>query len=102
MMWARSKFLVVMCMVGLLAACASSLTAESTGEFLDSSLITTKIKAKLIDDVLTSGFSIKVNTYKGLVQLSGFVNTDMEKTRAMELALAVEGVKQVKNDLIIK
>lgn len=102
MVWARSKLLVVIFMVGLLTACASSTTAESTGEFLDSSLITTKIKARLIDDALTSGFSIKVNTYKGLVQLSGFVNTDKEKTRAMELALAVEGVREVKNDLIIK
>jgi len=102
MAWARSKFLVVSFMVVLLAACASSSTAESTGEFLDSSLITTKIKAKLIDDAVTSGFSIKVNTYKGSVQLSGFVNTDLEKSRAMELALAVEGVKEVKNDLIIK
>ncbi len=102
MLWARSKFLVVMFLVAQLAACASSPMQESTGEFLDSSLITTKIKAKLIEDAMTSGFSIKVNTYKGMVQLSGFVNTDKVKARAVELALAVEGVKEVKNDLIIK
>ena len=98
----RSKLLMMIFLPVLLAACASSTTAESTGEFLDSSLITTKIKAKLIDDAMTSGYSIKVNTFKGQVQLSGFVNTDQEKHRATELARAVEGVKVVKNDLIIK
>ncbi len=101
-MSARNQFLAMLFIPLLLTACASTAKEESTGEFLDSSLITTKIKAKLIDDAVTSAFNIKVNTFKGFVQLSGFVNTDQEKTRATELASAVEGVKEVHNDLIIK
>ena len=102
MLGGRSKFVVLICIPMLLVGCASTSTTESTGEFLDSSLITTKIKAKLIDDAITSGYSIKVDTYKGQVQLSGFVNNNQEKIRATELARAVEGVKEVRNDLIVK
>lgn len=84
-----------------LAACASTPHNESTGEFFDSSLITAKIKSRLVDDPLTGVFRIKVNTFKGVVQLSGFVNNSNEKQRAEVIAYSVDGVKQVKNSLLV-
>lgn len=83
-----------------LLGCAGAGT--KTGEFIDDSAITTKVKAKLYDDPVTSGWDIKVTTHKGVVQLSGFVKSSKEKDRASEVARQVEGVKSVSNDLIIK
>jgi osmotically-inducible protein OsmY len=96
------RIVVLMFVVTLLGACASTTTSESAGEFLDSSLITAKVKSRLVDDPATSFLSISVVTYKGVVQLSGFVDSDKEKQRASELARSVEGVKEVKNDLVVK
>jgi hyperosmotically inducible protein len=84
-----------------LGACASTTTSESTGEFFDNSLITAKIKSKLIDDPLTGVFRITVNTFKGVVQLSGFVNSAGEKQRAEVIAYSVDGVKKVENSLLV-
>ena len=84
-----------------LGACASTPNTESTGEFFDNTLITAKIKSRLIDDPMTSVFHIKVNTFKGVVQLSGFVNTSDEKRRAEVIAYSVEGVKRVENSLLV-
>lgn len=84
-----------------LGACSSSPQSESTGEFFDSSLITAKIKTKLIDDPVTSSFRIKVVTSKGIVQLSGYVNTEEEKKRAELIAYSIDGVKKVENGLKI-
>ncbi len=98
--WKRNVLFA--CLLSLaLAGCASD-TKERASEYFDDTSITTKVKTKLFDDPQTSGFSITVTTYKGTVQLSGFVNSDKEKARAGELAKGVEGVKDVKNDLIIK
>lgn len=95
---ARSLLLVLVLSLG---ACASTPNTESTGEFFDSSLITAKIKSKLVDDPVTSVYRIKVNTFKGVVQLSGFVNSIREKQRAEVIAYSVEGVKKVENALLI-
>ena len=84
-----------------LAGCAAD-TKKQTVEYFDDTTITTKVKTKLFDDPQTSGFAITVKTYKGTVQLSGFVTSDKEKDRAGELAKTVPGVKDVKNDLIVK
>jgi hyperosmotically inducible protein len=94
--------LQVSVVVLMLGACASTVNKESAGEFLDNSMITAKVKSKLIDDPVTSAFSIKVESFKGIVQLSGFVSSEKEKIRAEQIARAVEGIKDVKNDLIIK
>jgi osmotically-inducible protein OsmY len=85
-----------------LLACASSATTESTGQFLDSATLTTKVKASLVDDLGTRGFAIKVKTYKGAVQLSGFVDNPMIKARAARISSGVEGVKLVRNNIIVK
>lgn len=64
--------------------------------------VTTKVKAKLVEDPVTSAWDIRVTTVSGTVQLSGFVKSDREKERAGELARAVPGVKSVVNDVIVK
>lgn len=85
-----------------LLGCSSTPTRESTGEFLDSSLMTAKIKTKLIDDRITGGFRISVYTFKGVVRLSGTVNSVYEKNHATKIALGVDGVKKVDNKLVVR
>lgn len=97
----RSRLAVLTAFL-LLAACSSTPNQESTGEFFDSSVITAKVKARLIDDPLTGGFRIRVNTYKGAVELGGTVYTQEEKARAGKIAASVEGVQQVKNLLQVQ
>lgn len=92
-------FIVVICFV---VACAATPTTESTGEYLDSSAITAKVKAKLIDKLGTKGFSIKVKTYKDQVQLSGFVGSSRTKAVAGRVAQSVSNVHKVRNDIIVK
>ncbi len=82
--------------------CSSTKTQESTGEYVDDSVITTKVKSALAGDDFLKSFQISVETYKGVVQLSGFVNTQAAIDRARDLAKGVKGVKSVKNDLILK
>lgn len=85
-----------------LAACASTRQQESTGQYIDDSTLTTKVKAVLLDDPMVSGLAVNVETFKGVVQLSGFVKTRAERDRAVELARKVGGVRQVKNDILIR
>lgn len=95
-----TRCLLLALLLGL-GACAGTPNSESTGEFFDSSLITAKIKSKLVDDPLTGVFRIKVNTFKGVVQLSGFVNTTDERKRAEVIAYSIDGVKKVDNSLLV-
>ena len=88
--------------VGSFVGCASTSTQEGTGEYFDDSWITTKVKAALLDDPLTKAYQINVETFKGVVQLSGFVATQAEVNKAVELARGVKGVTSVKNDLRLK
>jgi len=85
-----------------LVACASTNKQEGTGEYFDDSVLTTKVKAALLKDPAVSGLAVNVETFKGVVQLSGFVKTGSERNRAVELAREVPGVKQVKNDILIR
>jgi hyperosmotically inducible protein len=84
------------------AGCASTPTKESTGQYVDDSAITTKVKAAFVKDEMVKASEITVETYKGIVQLSGFVNTSEQKTRAAQIASGVPDVKSVKNDIQIK
>jgi osmotically-inducible protein OsmY len=88
--------------LGTVVGCASTRTQQGTGEYIDDSVITTKVKAALIEDPLTKALEIKVKTFKGEVQLSGFVSSRAEADRAIELARKVGGVTAVKDDMEIK
>ncbi|WP_372684029.1 BON domain-containing protein [Desulfosarcina sp.] len=85
-----------------LGACASTSKQSSAGEYVDDSVITTKVKSLLAADDFLKSFQISVETYKGVVQLSGFVNSQAAVDKAVETASSVKGVKSVKNDLIVK
>ena len=84
------------------AGCASTSTQESTGQYVDDSVITTKVKSLLANDDFLKSFQISVETYKGVVQLSGFVNTQAAIDKANGIARGVAGVTSVKNNLILK
>jgi osmotically-inducible protein OsmY len=89
-------------LIATFSACASTRTHESTGEYVDDSVITTKVKSLLAEDDFFKSFQISVETYKGIVQLSGFVNSRQAVNKASEIVRTVQGVKSVKNDLIVK
>jgi osmotically-inducible protein OsmY len=84
------------------AGCAGTPTRASLGETVDDSLITSKVKAAFVEDKAVSALDIKVETFKGTVQLSGFANSATEMMRAAEIASNVKGVKAVKNDIRLK
>lgn len=88
--------------LGSVVGCAPTRTQQGTGEFVDDAVITTKVKAALVEDPLTKALEIKVKTFKGEVQLSGFVSSRAAADRAVELARGVKGVTSVKDDMQIK
>ena len=94
--------LVILMLIATFAACASTPTSESTGEIIDDSVITTKVKSLLAGDDFLKSFQIGVETYKGVVQLSGFVNSKQAVDKATEIVRSVKGVKSIKNNLIVK
>ena len=95
-------YLVLIMLVATFMACASSPKQESTGEYVDDSVITTKVKSLLAADDFLKSFQIGVETFKGTVQLSGFVNSQNAVDKAIEITRSVKGVKSVKNNLIVK
>ena len=86
----------------LTVGCASSRKQEGTGEFIDDSVITTKVKAAIFNDPELKSTEINVETFKGVVQLSGFVSSQASINKAIEDARHVKGVESVKNDMRIK
>lgn len=94
--------LLLLLVVAVIAGCASTRTQESTGQYVDDSTITAKVKAEILGDPALKSFQISVETFKGAVQLSGFVNSSEMRNRAAVVASRVSGVKSVKNDLIVK
>jgi hyperosmotically inducible protein len=82
--------------------CAGSATKESTGEYVTDSWITTKVKAALVEDSQVKATEVNVETFKGTVQLSGFVSSDAAMRRAVQLTRETKGVTSVKNDMRIK
>ena len=97
-----SVALVLAMAVPALTGCAGNRYKESTGEVIDDSGITHRVKGALGKDTMYKYPDVKVSTFKGTVQLSGFVNDRAQKSRAMELAKDVEGVKEVVNNITIK
>ena len=85
-----------------LTGCAGTATQESTGEYIDNTAITARIKKAFASDELVRARDVTVESFRGTVQLSGFVNTLEQKERAEALAKAIPGVKEVKNNIIVK
>jgi osmotically-inducible protein OsmY len=101
----RHRILSFLICIGLIAAflgCASTPTREGSGEYVDDSAITTKVKAAIINEPSLKVFQINVETFKGTVQLSGFVDSAQSVKKAGEVARSVQGVKSLKNNLIVK
>ncbi len=95
-------FLIFATFLLALAGCAGSQTKSSTGDLVDDATITTKVKTALLGDPDVKGTQVSVETFKGTVQLSGFADNAKAKSRAEDLAKKVEGVKAVKNDILIR
>lgn len=96
-----TAFIVALTLIAA-TACASTAKHEGTGEYVDDSVITTKVKAMLFDEPNLRSGQINVETFKGVVQLSGFVGTRADINRAVEIARSVKGVESVKNDMRLK
>ena len=94
--------LVLLMLIAGLVACASTSKQEGAGEYVDDSVITTKVKTMLASDDFLKSFEISVETYKGTVQLSGFVDSQKAIDKAGEIARGVKGVTSVKNNLNVK
>ncbi|MCL4471071.1 MAG: BON domain-containing protein [Sulfuricella sp.] len=96
-----SAFFLAIALVSVVG-CASTSKQEGTGEYIDDSVITTKVKAAIFNEPSLKSAEINVETYKGVVQLSGFVNSQADISKAVELARSVKGVTSVKNDMRLK
>ena len=96
-----SAFILAL-MLMTVAGCASTPGHEGTGEYVDDSVITTKVKAAILNEPNLSSAEINVETFKGVVQLSGFVNSQADINRAVEVARSVKGVTSVKNAMRLK
>ena len=94
-------FLSVILMLALMA-CAPTAKREGAGEYVDDTVITTKVKAALINDPQLKAREINVETFKGTVQLSGFVSSRDDISKAVMLTRGIKGVTAVKNDMIVK
>jgi osmotically-inducible protein OsmY len=94
--------MLVLLVLAVIAGCAGTRTTESTGQYVDDSAITAKVKAAILEDPALKVFQISVETFKGVVQLSGFVNSPEVRSRASVVASRVSGVQSVKNDLLVK
>jgi osmotically-inducible protein OsmY len=96
-----TKFFLVLLLVSFLG-CASTAKQEGTGEYFDDSVITAKVKTSIFADAMLKAGEINVETFKGVVQLSGFVSSQAAIDRAVEVARGVSGVIAVKNAMHLK
>lgn len=97
-----STMLFAATLVATMAGCASTATKEGTGEYIDDTVITAKVKASIFNEPTLKSSEINVETFKGDVQLSGFVADPADATKAAEVARGVKGVTSVKNDVRVK
>jgi hyperosmotically inducible periplasmic protein len=95
---------VVACLIVMVVmlGCAGDRTTRSTGQTIDDGAVATKVKSALIADPEVKGTQVQVEVYKGVVQLSGFVDRPADAQRAVAVARNVAGVKEVRNNLIVK
>jgi osmotically-inducible protein OsmY len=97
-----AKYLLGVILLLAFTACSSTEKTRSTGTYVDDKVIASKVKTELIANEETKARNIEVEVYQGVVQLSGFVETESSKKMAGDIARRVEGVVDVKNDLIIR
>jgi osmotically-inducible protein OsmY len=95
-------FLACLLLVAAYTGCASTSKRESTGQYIDNTVITSKVKAAIFDEPTLKTLQIKVESFKGEVQLSGFVDSAQSANKAGEIAQGIEGVVSVQNDLVVK
>lgn len=96
------KYLACIALITAFFGCVATQKHESTGQYVDDSVITTKVKAAIFDEPTLKSLQISVKTYQGVVQLSGFVDSGQSVKKAGEIAEGIQGVRSVKNDLIVK
>jgi len=97
-----ASFVVAAATVLAIGACTSTRTQESTGQYVDDTAITAKVKTAIFQEPSLKSAEINVETFKGVVQLSGFVASEAAIERAVALTQGVAGVKSVKNDMRMK
>lgn len=104
MKFTTKQFATFACAIALTSVlgCASTATKEGTGEYIDDTVITSKVKKVIFDEPSLKSAEINVETFKGVVQLSGFISSADDERKATELARAVKGVKSVKDDMRLK
>lgn len=97
MQWLRGGqgWMGMLLVIGLLVGCAATPEQRSTGEVIDDTTITTKVKTSLLADPMVSAFAISVETLRGVVSLTGIVNSTGERTRAIQIAQETGGVRRV-------
>lgn len=100
----RNTLIAAVSAVALLAGtgCAVTRGQQSVGEFVDDATLTTRVKAKHAEDPGVSAMALNVETFNGMVQLSGFAKSAAEKAKAESLARSTSGVKGVKNDIVVR
>lgn len=94
--------LIITTVILLATSCSSTRTQESTGQYMDSSAITARVKSDLLGAPDINALQINVKTFKNVVQLSGFVDSNREKQRAVTIARNVPGVASVQDSLVVK
>jgi hyperosmotically inducible protein len=94
--------IIIAIAVAATGGCASTKTSEGTGEYFDDSWITTRVKATILNEPTLKSSEINVETFKGEVQLSGFVSSEDNIRKAVTLTKEVKGVKTVKNDMRVR
>jgi hypothetical protein len=100
--WKRLSAFVLALALASVLGCAATETKQSTGEYFDDTWITTKVKAALVEDPLVKATEVNVETYKGVVQLSGFVSSNAAMQQAVKVTKGIKGVTSVRNDMRIK
>jgi osmotically-inducible protein OsmY len=94
--------LIALMTTSTMVACTSTPTRQSVDEAIDDGVVTAKVKAALIEDPVTKAHQINVETFKGTVQLSGFVETEQARSRALQVTKDIDGVKRVKDSMDVR
>ena len=98
----RLYFILAGLLLAALTACAPTSTRQGTGEYIDDAVITSRVKAAFAADPEVKATEVQVETFKGTVQLSGFIESPESAAKAAQIARAVPGVKEVRNAMVPK